>query len=123
VHGGSYVWHFARDATARSTRLELADRIASRGQDVEHPTLLVRWEPAPYCLPPVDLWRWRIVLDRGHRAGVYDLMIEPVDSIGIEAVAPYGEAIRYWTRPRLFATPMSWAHKPFRVVENLRERG
>ncbi len=59
-------------------------------------TLAIDAEPAPYTLPPVDLFRWKIVLlprDSAMQVDA-DVRIDPVDQIG---------------------APISWAEKPFRI--------
>jgi hypothetical protein len=68
--------------------------------------LLVTWaEPAPYCLPAVDLFHWQIVL---LPAGSSDI---PQDCISVRPVdypAPTLEAERV-------ISPISWANKPMMI--------
>src|SRR5258706_9644799 len=62
IQGLSYWVGFIEDARGEtSTRVVVARRLAelhARGAR----TLGVRAEPAPYCLPPVDVTGWRLVL-------------------------------------------------------------
>jgi hypothetical protein len=92
-----YVNGFLRDSgpqTSRHLAARVLDRLASRQGSV----LVVESEPAPYCLPPVDLFRWRICLSpRGTTA---------------RSVAGPGDI---WVEPGDDATPLSWANKPFRI--------
>src|SRR5207245_1431384 len=55
-----YVRNFVAGASDRSTRHATAEALAT----FQRPDrVLAVWaEPAPYCLPPVDLFDWRIVL-------------------------------------------------------------
>jgi len=106
VLGVSYVWHFMIDSTARSTRIIAAERVQRLGPA----EISLAAEPAPYAMPPVDLFRTRLVL---HGASA-DLSMRTVDQIG---TSPGAE---YWFRPRVLPTPISWAHKPFEVRINKR---
>ena len=106
VLGVSYVWHFMIDSTARSTRIIAAERVQKLGPA----EISLAAEPAPYAMPPVDLFRTRLVL---HGASA-DLSMRTVDQIG---TSPGAE---YWFRPRVLPTPISWAHKPFEVRINKR---
>jgi hypothetical protein len=70
-------------------------------------------EPAPYSMPPVDLFKTRLILLPANelRSPAADIVIRTVDQIPSER--PPG--VEYWLRPRLLSTPISWAHKPFAV--------
>jgi hypothetical protein len=124
VYGFSYLTGFARDAwrpQTSSRRVEAADlqqlgdaRIAENnllraaGKPApRHPTLGIYADPAPYCLPPVNLYDWTIVrlprdLDVAHALAEVDVIVRPVDAIS-------------WWNPR--DTPISWADKQFEVVQ------
>jgi hypothetical protein len=110
-HGVSYVWHFARDASSPTTRLVAAQRLREFSER-DDTSLIVNADPAPYCLPPVDLFKWKIVLDRSgsSRGGV---SIRPIDAIPRESRST---RLEYLNPPRLTPTPMSWASKPFELT-------
>ncbi|CAN5400051.1 hypothetical protein BH09PLA1_BH09PLA1_33790 [soil metagenome] len=112
AHGVSYVWHFIDDSAQRSTRviaaLRLQKHLASGAA-----TIATAAEPAPYSMPPVDLFTTRLIL---LAPGEFDrsdahISIRTVDRVPRDPV-PGSE---FWFRPRLLGTPISWAHKPFEV--------
>ena len=103
VAGASYVWHFLDDSINRSTRIIAAERL----RKIAPATISVSAEPAPYCMPPVDLFRTQLVLN-----GRGDLSIRTIDQI---TTSP---GVESWFRPRLISTPISWAHKPFELRMN-----
>jgi hypothetical protein len=114
VWGASYEWHFINDSVARSSRVIAAERLRRLQQDGAH-TLLVAAEPAPYSLPPVDLFSWQIILaPKGGMTTPTDVMVMSSDYAG-EPVAGAKGSIDYWIRPRLLPTPISWAAKPWYV--------
>ena len=61
--------------------------------------LAVVAEPAPYVMPPVDLWRWELVLlpRNGAEPAPGDVLVRVIDQ-----------------GPRA-AAPISWAAKPFKI--------
>jgi hypothetical protein len=85
-------------------------------------TIGVRADPAPYCLPPIDFTRWKVLLmPEDFRAGDGeawpDVMVFPVDDVepsGEVAGTPYVRSTvlgnRPWGRARI-----SWADKPFEI--------
>jgi hypothetical protein len=99
--GLPYVRGFLRDASTNTTRSAAAGQI-QRLLESGHGVLVTREEPAPWSLPPVDLFRWRIVLPP--RNAPFDF------STGHAGVA---------VAPADFAssdpTPISWASKPFEI--------
>jgi hypothetical protein len=107
--GASYVASFGRETFGGATRLVVAEQMRELPGAV---TLAMDAEPAPYSLPPVNLFDWKwVLLPRGAAMpGDADVRIDPVDFAG------EGDAnVRYLPRPVLLATPISWAGKPFRV--------
>jgi hypothetical protein len=100
VAGGIYVRGFVRDSRDTSSRLAEAEHLRQYLRS-GFTRMAVVAEPAPYCLPPVDLFRWQIVkLPDGSdpsTAGA-DLLVRAVDDPG------KGVAAR-----------ISWADKPFQV--------
>jgi hypothetical protein len=95
VPGVKYMWGFMRDAGPNSTRLLAAERIEA----LRHggaTTLAVGAEPAPYSVPPVNLFEWKILL----RPPAADVSVLAHESNG-----PWDADI-------------SWASKPFRILIN-----
>ena len=86
------------DEGPTSTRLDAARRLAALASPGR--PLVVSADPAPYGLPPVDLFAWQITLvppdEPGPPGG---LRVEPTD------VTTAG-----------LSSPISWADKPFRIV-------
>jgi hypothetical protein len=112
--GAGYVWHFARDSMDRSTRIIAAERL--HGMEGSNHVLGLVAEPAPYSVPPANLFRWKLVLlprDIQRRPHV-DASIATVDYVGLALTGRY-RASDFWIRPRLLPTPISWAAKPFAI--------
>ncbi len=102
--GVPYVVNFVADARPDDTRTRAARRIAERLEGGA--TSLDLWaEPAPWSIPPFDLWAWQAVLN-AEEGGAPDVRVEAVDA----PISP--EAI---TGP--FITPVSWASKPFMIID------
>jgi hypothetical protein len=110
--GGFWMEAANRDHSSRHlAAMMLADELSTRlGQAScyhaaseaapDQPTLAVYADPAPYCLPPVDLDGWKIIRLPKDYLGLppADVTVRPVDS-------PEG----------IFWTPLSWANKKFEV--------
>jgi 4-amino-4-deoxy-L-arabinose transferase-like glycosyltransferase len=103
----AYERGFLADAGTQNSRSQAAAELSQVSRQFgpqEHPTLWVTSEPAPYCLPPVDLFRWKIVLlpPGGAAPGGADaVLVKPDDTIHILDPA---------------ATPISWADKRFDII-------
>jgi hypothetical protein len=119
--GLAYWAGFVDDARG-GTRVAVAKRLAAlhaRGAR----TLGVRAAPAPYCLPPVDVQGWKIVLlpaDATAPGGAEapDVVVRPVDAAGLGgdvAGTPYRRVFCRGSWPRL-KTRISWADKPFELL-------
>ncbi|HZK79497.1 MAG TPA: glycosyltransferase family 39 protein [Humisphaera sp.] len=110
-----YMRAFWRDSHAPTTRLIAAQAIrhhAAFGDQV----LAVFADPAPYCMPPADLFRWKIVLlppgaAPGDGLAVAEDSVEAIDV----AIPRRGRFGMPWIQTTLEATPISWADKPFDV--------
>ena len=110
IPGASYLHGFLRDCRPQSDRIQLARRI-SRLQQHGSTTMAIFAEPAPYCLPPVDLWKWKLMLLPKH-ATMND-GLRTADVAIRTADFPRGAGV--W--PFLTATPISWANKPFAIEQ------
>jgi len=107
--GAAYECAFIRDIRpTNASRMQAAEQLikVNMASSVKHqPTVLIPSDPAPYCLPPVDLFRWRIVLlsKDGQPGGesLHGLVVRPDDAISLSPLA----------------TPLSWANKSF-VIES-----
>jgi hypothetical protein len=86
-------------------------------------TLAVRADPAPYCLPPVDVTRWKVLLlptdwQAVNAADWPDVIVSAVDEIGVEGEVvgtPYVRLFCGGGWPWL-KTRISWADKPFEIL-------
>ncbi len=86
------------DRRATSTRLTAARALA--GQATPGRPLVVSADPAPYGLPPVDLFTWRLMLlPPGSATPAGSLRVRSTDHV------THG-----------LASPISWADKPFEIV-------
>jgi hypothetical protein len=114
--GVSYDWHFASDSIHRSTRRVVAERLR-KAQLAGCQTLAIDAEPAPYSLPPVDLFKWKVVLTPApdHQPPPdYHVHLRTTD----DSTPPRSHedtGARLWIRPRLLPTPISWAAKSYDV--------
>lgn len=118
VPGGAYAWAFVRDCLPDTTRMRQArmlDELRLKGLQ----TLAVNREPAPYCLPPVNLFQWHIRLLPRVKGGEEflgdaDAFVRMVDRPQRPTHLPPGYT---WTPLQHSAplghTEMSWADKPF----------
>ncbi len=110
IPGASYLHGFLRDCQPQNDRIQLAQRI-SQLQQHGSPTMAVFAEPAPYCLPPVDLWKWKLRLLPKHSTMNDGLRVADV-AIRTSDFPPAPGA---WLI--LTATPISWANKPFAIEQ------
>ena len=113
--GLRYDLNFIADGWPNSTR-----RLAAQSIDSQQPgssSIGVWAEPAPYCLPPIDLFHWRLfLLPRGSMSGEPgQIVVRPVDDLSAAPIV--AESIRPQTEPSRAASPISWANKPFEIVQ------
>jgi hypothetical protein len=117
LSGGLYLYGFQSDSRPVTSRLFAAERLQmlqSRGGS----SLGVFAEPAPYALPPVDLFAWRIHLLPNHRTETWaerpQVVIRPPGLLADRDVGPL-TGFQAWTAGSLPAdpTPISWANKRF----------
>ena len=105
MHSGAYERGFLTDAGVENSRLQAAV-VIDQQLTGSSPVLYLAAEPAPYCLPPVNLFRWRMILlppggevPRGYPRG---LLVTPHQAIGL-------------MDPN--STPISWANIGFDMAE------
>ncbi|MGA3067841.1 MAG: glycosyltransferase family 39 protein [Tepidisphaeraceae bacterium] len=99
LYSFAYERGFMRDASPVNSRTEAADALSQMLKGASPgigQMLLIEAEPAPYCLPPVDLFRWKIVLLPYSDFAAYT--VKPDDSINV-------------LNP--LSNPISWADKRF----------
>lgn len=122
LQGYSYLVGFWADARQGKTSRDVAaarlEELWTRGAR----TIGVRADPAPYCLPPIDFTRWKVLLlPEDFKAGDGepwpDVVVFPVDDVepsGPVAGTPYVRSTvlgnRPWGRARI-----SWADKPIEI--------
>jgi hypothetical protein len=87
-------------------KLRVYDRLRDKGKQVrDRPVLGVYNDPAPYCLPPVDLTDWDIVrLPKNYdtiKQDIADVIVYPIESDYSNEKDP---------------TPISWANKQFNEI-------
>jgi hypothetical protein len=106
--GLRYDINFVLDRWPNSTRMQAA--VDFEKSNVK--TIAVWAEPAPYCLPPVDLFDRQIVLEpRGS-----DGFSLPPDTVGVRPVDDPKPSDPL--SPRRAVTPISWANKPFEILNS-----
>jgi hypothetical protein len=110
ISGISYLRAFMRDCRPITSRLAEAERLRALNPHGAE-TLATYADPAPYCLPPVDLFDGKVVSlakDADPAEGV------KMGEISVRAVDISAKVDGSWTG--LFtATPISWADKQFDV--------
>ncbi|HPD28380.1 MAG TPA: hypothetical protein PLL20_00180 [Phycisphaerae bacterium] len=117
VPGAAYVESFLRDSASHHTRIRQAEHLAELQRNGAR-TLLTDRVPAPYCLPPVNLFDWTIILaPRGQPDAPgqnADVSIRVVD-VPPAPGSPSSDYVPFSTdgRPWLGLARMSWANKPF----------
>jgi hypothetical protein len=118
VFGWSYLARFRSDASDHSSRLAYAqvlDHLAAQGAD----TLGLGAEPAPYNLPPVDLFRWRLLLVPEVPSGneFPDFLIRP---LGVRRFSAAWTSIYRGVGPESLRdsdpAAISWAGKYFEIL-------
>ena len=119
-----YPIHFLADSRAPTTRAREAERIRQLlGGGARR--LALAAEPAPYVLPPVDLWRWRLeLMPRGRpaadaaRATGADVFVRAVDAPGAHVPEGFRRLDLLSPRNSALGEParISWAAKPLEVL-------
>jgi hypothetical protein len=99
ISGGMTLSGFVRDSAHVTSRLKAAGEIENF-KILGARRLVVFDEPAPYCLPPVDLFHWQIVR-----------MPKNPDPVMIEG----GDVVVYVYHGHPDGIPISWADKRFLI--------
>ncbi len=111
--GVLYVAGFVRDRSDVPARLALAADLQRAVAGGDRRVAIIA-EPAPYCLPPVDLFQtelWKLAQTEPNRAGS-DLLAESGDDLLVRAVdVPRDGGLG----DGLTSTRISWADKPFEI--------
>ncbi|NLX22133.1 MAG: hypothetical protein GXY55_10790 [Phycisphaerae bacterium] len=117
--GVRYLVGFIRDSRPQTSRMRAAHDLRLL-QQAGASTLAILAEPAPYNMPPVDLFAWRIVLPPTHEQGTgehADVLVRAWGTQPFPATAGdmqrcvRPERTRWW-RPG----SISWANKPFELL-------
>lgn len=108
-----YLTAFIDDATQDGTRLRAAERLRVLQRD--HRELQVFADPAPYALPPLDVWRWEITLTPRNHEPTGEVVIRPIDDASRLKLAPQGYTREVIANPGR-AAPITWADKPFEIL-------
>jgi hypothetical protein len=122
--GTNYLAHFNADVDPlTSPRTLVAEALRGLTRTPAKKLAIVA-EPAPYSMPPVDLWYWELQLlprdtDPGMaaRAAGSDVVVRPVDQLPDTVPAEFRRLERPLADP-LLANParISWAAKPFEIL-------
>lgn len=117
-----YLRGFYRDASPEPSRLVQAAAIQKLWRQ-GYRTLATPRDPAPYNLPPVNLFDWHLYLLPRHQAlrtdeMLPDVIVRPVDR---PVQTPGTGILLYAQTPdpashRPFASPISWADKPMEIL-------
>jgi hypothetical protein len=111
--GIRYDLNFHLDNRNDSTRRVAAQQIEKYKWQAN--TIAVWAEPAPYCLPPVDLFHWRLtLLPRGAAASGGMVSVRPIDEQ--ETSPSEARRITFDPEQERALSPISWANKPFEIL-------
>lgn len=117
LFGAAYLMNFHLDATDRGSRVELAQLIANQtpagDSDQPPPTIFLRSEPAPYGCPPLDFASRTVQLVPARAA--FPPPSTPEGFILVETDDAPDAGVG---QPFSTTTPISWANKPFVVMES-----
>jgi 4-amino-4-deoxy-L-arabinose transferase-like glycosyltransferase len=118
--GATYVARFLADARDPTSRLALAEHLNGL-PSFGWRTVEVTAEPAPYCMPPVNLFGQKVVLlppGQVEPMGADAVLVRAVDAAPRGAPPPgyvrWGRDEPVLLRP--FPSRISWAAKPFEIL-------
>jgi hypothetical protein len=118
AYSAAYIHGFLADASLNNSRLALAGTLNDDLEKITpagRATMGIYAEPAPYDLPPIDLFRWRLILlpKDGIASGKSQGTIWPDETGPPDETVQPDDSVSWWD-PR--ATPISWADKQFAVM-------
>jgi len=96
---------------ADANRMGTRSIVASKLQALQPATIILPAEPAPYCLPPVNLFDTRLLLAAPGQVlspGNDECVVRPLDRVG---PGEFNAGVIAH-----FITPISWADKPFEIA-------
>ena len=105
VAGVGYVANFVIDAGPNDTRTRVAEWLAARAGEGDD-EVLTRYEPAPWGVPPMDLWHWRITLGPARSPARGQIVVRPTEAGDSDVLNMISGAVD---------TPVSWANRSFYV--------
>ncbi|MDB5324472.1 MAG: hypothetical protein JWM57_41 [Phycisphaerales bacterium] len=108
-----YVNAFTADSTAGGTRAMAGTFLRQTGAG----TLQMFAEPAPYAVPPADLWSWRFVLTPSSSPPIGDAVIRAIDTVNDLGPVPIGYQRQVIGDDR--PAPITWANKPFEILTRM----
>jgi hypothetical protein len=101
VYGVPYLNGFIADSNETGTRY-----LVARQLEGQQPTsITIPAEPAPYCLPPVNLFNTKLILALDKNLPAGDFALYPTDYVMTDKKETVYHSV----------TPISWADKPFVV--------
>jgi hypothetical protein len=110
-----YFTAFDLDARDEGTRQLAAQTLhAMRGRSS---TLMTPAEPGPYVMPPVDLWDWRIVVTDDLKPRPGEVSLRAIDTPA--QASTYAGVRRTIIDAGQRPAPITWANKPFELLEPL----
>jgi hypothetical protein len=122
-YGTQYLLSFAHDSQSRTSRLMAAEEIRSRVEAGDR-SIAIWVEPAPYSMPPVDLFKTRLLLlPREARVTLEhspaDILILPPDAV-VSPVAASSEVLAAATFPIAGTAKriISWADRSFCILHS-----
>jgi hypothetical protein len=114
LFGSNYLGGFVRDSRPITGRMLYAERLHELNE-AGMKTMGIYADPAPYCLPPVDLFSWQLIrLPAGGEVNVHpDVLVRAVDSH--QPPPPGYRRLPSISSHILPPTPISWADKPMDI--------
>lgn len=117
--GLPYVRGFVRDCSPPTTRIVAAERIQQHRREGAT-TLAVLAEPAPYVMPPFNLFTWDLVLLPADHEVVpgqtADIYVRPWGTVRFDVERSAPPIRMRQPAERWDPTPISWANKTFEVM-------
>lgn len=114
LFGSNYLRGFVRDSRLVTSRMLYAEQLHEL-QAAGLQTMGIYADPAPYCLPPVDLFAWQLIrLPAGGEAIAQpDVLVRAVDFP--QPPPPGYRRVPSISSHYILPTPISWADKPMDI--------